>query len=298
MMITGAENSRVGKMIPAKKLIEDGKELKAVLAQAKRPIAVSHEEIGSERWTYRTRMLMFSIHRIENGTHSGVQEHDGLMFALSHEKMGISYRSRRKESRVDNVSAVVIPKGVEYELSHKAPLYTARVSARGWDRVTEPVGYSPANIDRHLQSGNAYKFVVPKHVNGEVLAKGGEFVGEHHEKHIVLGPSNQEFSVGNSLSPQDFHVHMKTTEIFVTFSGIEVYYFARGGLETMYVAAGSVLIVPKGVPHFTVMRNEKPSFVVKGSDASIIDDNFRLPDDAVERTGLSQSALSYLLRNE
>ncbi|MDE1851124.1 MAG: hypothetical protein KGH69_00340 [Candidatus Micrarchaeota archaeon] len=283
-------------MTPSKRLISSASELRDITAQARRPLMASERDMDSTRWNYRSGGLLFSMHRADHGTHSAMQLHDGLMYALSEEGMRVSYGRNGSSSAMEDAGAVVIPKGVEYEIDHSAPLYTAKVSARGWDGIRKPVGYSPANIGKHLQDGKAYKFVVPMHVNGEVLANGGEFVEKHHDKHIVLGPSNQEFSAGNSLSPQNFHVHMKTIEIFVTFSGLDVYYFAGGNLEKMSVPQGSVLIIPEGIPHFTVMKDERPNFVIKGSSEPIINDNFSLSHDAMERAGFSDEPLGELLR--
>lgn len=57
-----------------------------------------------------------------------------------------------------------------------------------------------------------------------------------------------QFSIANSESKQDFHVHKKIFEIYVSYSKIEISYIMNNREETMQVSKG-VLIVPPGVVH-------------------------------------------------
>lgn len=298
------------RVIPPKTAIEDLSELRSILFQTARVDVYTKPESHDLIWTSsKTNDHPSWWFRVEADAQrqipAHIHRHDGPLFVFSEGTLSITYDKRGRRGTIENASAAVIPTGTSYEIKHSRPLYAALVSTDEHDGITHPVAFTRANIDRHLQEkvdggkGVAYKFVVPKHMNGETRARGGEFVEEHHARHLIVGPSNQEFSAGNRLSPQDFHVHKRTTEIFVSFGGMQLYYIAEGAFHQQRVGPGSVVIVPEGVAHYTGLRTDKPTFVIKGSKFPIVKDNFVLPNGVMQRVGIpSATSLAGLMADE
>lgn len=57
-----------------------------------------------------------------------------------------------------------------------------------------------------------------------------------------------QFSIANQESKQDFHVHKKVFEIYVSYTKMEISYIMNTREETIEISKG-VLIVPPGVVH-------------------------------------------------
>jgi hypothetical protein len=71
-----------------------------------------------------------------------------------------------------------------------------------------------------------------------------------------------QFSVANSRSRQDYHIHGSVFEIYVSYSKMEIRYIKDGREHTQEVPSG-VLIVPPGVMHQITLHGL--SFVFQAS---------------------------------
>jgi hypothetical protein len=69
------------------------------------------------------------------------------------------------------------------------------------------------------------------------------------DKKILSNPDDTfQLSIANNKSKQEFHLHQKVFEIFVSNSKIKIFFVRNNKEETMEVANG-VLIVPPGIMH-------------------------------------------------
>jgi mannose-6-phosphate isomerase-like protein (cupin superfamily) len=209
-------------------------------------------------------------------------QNNGLLFAFSRYPFTITYRPDGGEERsMDNVNAVTLPKNFRYRIHAFSELHLNSVNpnvANAEEAITLPVGYTIGHINKHLRDGRmVVKIAVPAHMYGEKIARGGEIIGEKEEKHIILGPSNQEFSIGGSQSPQDLHVHMELVETYTSYGGMLLYYMHHKKLEAIEVKAGQTLVVPPKVIHKAEIYDTEPTFVTMSGKGSIKEDKFVIP---------------------
>lgn len=69
------------------------------------------------------------------------------------------------------------------------------------------------------------------------------------DKKLLSNPDDTfQFSIANRQSKQDFHVHKKIFEIYVSYSKMEISYIRNKKEEIMQVSKG-ILIVSPGVVH-------------------------------------------------
>jgi mannose-6-phosphate isomerase-like protein (cupin superfamily) len=222
-------------------------------------------------------------------THTGkrvegiTDQTSGLVFAFSRYPFTVTYRTESGEERImEEVNAVTLPKGIEYSIRNCSELNLNSTSNRAGgvtgETISLPVGYTIGHINRHLAEGRmVVKMAVPAHMFGEAVAHGGEVVEENNEKHIIIGPQNQEFSAAGSKSPQDFHVHMGLVETYTSYGGMLLYYVYRGKLEAMEVRPGETLVVPPNVIHIAEIYDTEPTFVTMSGMRSIREDKFVIP---------------------
>lgn len=87
--------------------------------------------------------------------------------------------------------------------------------------------------------------------------------GKVIDKKLLLNPKDTfQFSIADERSKQDFHMHKKTFEIFVSYSKMEVVYSVEGEKKTAQVSKG-ILIMPPNLPHR--VRLYGPSFVFQAT---------------------------------
>ena len=164
-----------------------------------------------------------------------------------------------------------------YSIECKGIVYVGRIARRAAEDCTlcAPVGFTAYNIGYQLPKYGYNKLVVPMNINGEINATGGERLDLQEPKYLILGPKNQEFSVGNSMSPQDFHIHRSLVESYTTFSGMTLHYAINGAVESLRMEKGDTVVIPSGIFHYAQMHGKEPTFVIKASSESI-DDKFAI----------------------
>lgn len=250
-------------------------DVKGVLMQSRRPLVVPNPgRSGSEAYV-RDKFIFNAVDTPCFGALTGYGSDKGMHFIFSQNPLSISYAPDTKSKRVQmaGINAVAIPGHVAYQLDYTGTIYVGKIAqdAALESDLYAPVGFTMSNIIRQLQKFGSNKLVVPRNINGEINATGGERVDEQERKYLVLGPDNQEFSVGNSMSPQDFHVHATLVESYTTFSGMNVYYAMNGAIESINAAKGDTVIIPSGVPHYAQMLGTEPTFVMMASSKPIFD---------------------------
>ncbi len=206
-----------------------------------------------------------------------------LLFAFSNAEFDISYKDEAGGSTTAKVHAAVIPGKTEYRIHANGNLHLfSAVYGLASGKIGRTIGYTKDYIQRHLEPGKSNKLVVPRHVYGEELAFGGERIDSGQTKYVVLGAANQEFSAGNSGSPQNTHVHLNLVETYTTFSGMTMWYMAGGKVERMEVDSGETVVVPNRVAHKVKMHGIEPTFVTMAGKGEIFDDKFVMPVDFEE----------------
>lgn len=258
--------------------------LESVLTQAKRPDVIRKPHDVPEVFHEGDNFSM----RIFNGSSSGLVSGSAAQefaFAFSPGPFTLEYGSRlgNAEGTMPEVHAVVIPSGTEYRIAHGDVLYLGTIFTHSEENssLPGPVGYTMHNIAEHLSFGRPKKMMVPESRNDEILVKeAGVRIHDQEGKHILIGPRNQEFSAGNSKSPQDFHVHKRLEETYTTFSGMTLHYMAQGRYETIELDRGDTAVVHNGIPHYAVMSGEEPTFVMMASQHPIAKDKYIIPKRA------------------
>lgn len=80
-----------------------------------------------------------------------------------------------------------------------------------------------------------------------------------------------QFSIANSRSKQEFHVHKNVYEIFASYSTIEITYIDKNEKKTLKVSNGA-LIVPPGVVHKIKLEGITFVFQASGHGSKIHND--------------------------
>ncbi len=78
------------------------------------------------------------------------------------------------------------------------------------------------------------------------FARDGDSIADR--RLLAFAEDSFQFSIANEQSRQDFHLHEKVAEIFVSNFPLELTYRKSGREETLNVSSG-VLIVPPGIAH-------------------------------------------------
>ncbi|MDE1859323.1 MAG: hypothetical protein KGH67_02240, partial [Candidatus Micrarchaeota archaeon] len=204
----------------------------------------------------------------------------GLLFAFSNEPFDLTYGSDNGEKgEMQGITAAIIPAGITYKITHNGSLHIAssNLGMQSESPISKPVGYTMSYIKTHLNSAKANKLAIPLLMNGEVVTTGAERV-DGNEKHVVIGPKNQELSAANSMSPQDYHVHMRLTETYTTFSGMTLEYTIGKTKQRIEVGVGETIIVPAVVVHKVELHGIEPTFVTMSSRTGIREDKFIIPE--------------------
>lgn len=249
-------------------------EVRQALMQSKRPTLLKSPEINSMTSCSNGKMRLFVMNSQETKRISGTGQDKGMRFVFSQTPFSISYSNgRKKDAVMKEINAVAIPGHAAYSIECSGVVYVGSISqevAAECD-ISAPVGFTSSNIDRQLPKHGHNKLVVPKNINGEINATGGERLDMQEPKYLILGPINQEFSVGNSISPQDFHIHKILVESYTTFSGMTLHYAINGAMDTLKMEKGDTVIIPSGIFHYAQMHGKEPTFVMKAGEESIFD---------------------------
>ena len=214
----------------------------------------------------------------------------GLYFIFGSEEFSLSYKMDGKSYSM-KVSAAVLPGGSECLIEHQNTVYISGIS-EGSSKDTKmrvPVGFTYESITNNLRHGKPNKLVVPDNMNNEMLLEEGSVAGGKGN-YIFLGPENQEFSAGNSKSPQDFHMHKYAVEAFVTFGGMTLIYAGEAGqLKETKAMPGDITIVPAGVAHYSIMYGDAPTYVMKASPKPIKTDKHLVNASEYAISGLNDN---------
>lgn len=257
-------------------------EFRDLILQQKRPEVIPPQTIASGAFTYESEKCRIAVYADAPGSLKGKLNAPALIFVFSGREMDVSYDIGGKEVPINNIGAAVIPGETAYEIRHSGLLFIATVpSKEGSPWLQKPVGFTHRNIMRNLRQG-CNKIVAPRNMYDDAHPRGGEVIDLEDHKYLIIGAPNQEFSAGNSRSPQDFHAHTTSEEIFVTFSGMRMKYITDGEENAVTAKPGSMLIVPTMVPHMSQMFSEKPTFVIKGGSKPIVDDKILIPPSTLK----------------
>ena len=254
--------------------------LEAAVRNDSRPYIISGRQ-DSSVYHYPA---MLEIRRDARQEISGMTNGTGnLLFAFSNAEFDISYKDEAGSSTTAKVHAAVIPGQTKYRIHANGTLHLfSAVYGLTSGKIGRTIGYTKEYIQNHLEPGKANKLVVPRHIYGEELAYGGERMDSVQTKYVALGTANQEFSAGNSNSPQNTHVHLNLVETYTTFSGMTMWYMTRGRVERIEVDSGETVVVPKGVAHKARMHGIEPTFVTMAGNKDIFGDKFVMPIDFEE----------------
>ena len=249
------------------------------------------------------RVNEFWIAKIPGGGKSRIREgktNSGIYFVFSPEEFNLSYKLDGKSYSM-KVSAAGLPGGAECSIDHTSAVYVSGISEGSAKevKIRAPVGFTHENITNNLKHGKPNKLVVPSKMNNEVLLEEGSVAGGTGN-YLFIGPENQEFSAGNSSSPQDFHLHKYTMEAFVTFSGMTLVYAGENGqLNETRAKPGDIIIVPSGVAHYSIMSGLEPTYVMKASSNPIKTDKYIVNASEYAISGVeddTRDALNGILR--
>ncbi len=164
------------------------------------------------------------------------------------------------------VNGLIIPQKTTCNIRAEGDLYTFYGALENRSFAPNPIGFRSESIKEYITKYGTSKIMVPLRMNMEHIVLGGIFgEGSSREKEIVLGPHKYDFSAGNSISPQSMHAHDNLYEIFITFSGMRLFYPDNGRIDFIVAKKGEGVIVPPGLAHLTVMDGEEPTFVLKAS---------------------------------
>ena len=251
-------------------------ELRLALMQSKRPTLIRSPDPDSVSMVSYSngKMRLLIMNSIESKTINGNKSEKGMHFIFSDSPFNISYSNERtKKARMEGINAVAIPGQTFYSIEFKGTVYVGRISKEAAKdcAISAPVGFTAYNIGYQLPKHGYNKLVVPRNINGEINAVGGERLDRQEPKYLILGPDNQEFSVGNSMSPQDFHIHSVLVESYTTFSGMTLHYAVNGEMDSIKMGRGDTVVIPRGVFHYAEMHGTEPTFVMKASAESITD---------------------------
>ncbi len=251
------------------------------------------------------RINEFWINKISGSGKNRIREGkrgSGLYFIFGSEEFSLSYKTDGKSYSM-NVSAAVLPGGSECLIEHLNTVYISGIS-EGASKDTKmrlPVGFTYWGITNNLMPGKPNKLVVPENMSNEMLLEEGSVAGGKGN-YIFLGPENQEFSAGNSTSPQDFHMHKHAVEAFVTFGGMKMIYAAEDGqLKETKAIPGDIIIVPAGVAHYSIMYGNEPTYVMKASPKPIKTDKYIIDASTYAISGIGDNvcdALKGILRKQ
>ena len=260
--------------IKSNELSDDG--MRSALMQSKRPTLIRSPDLGSVSMvSYSSgKMRLLIMNSAEPKTIDGNRSEKGMHFIFSESPFSINYSNERtKKASMDEINAVAIPGQTSYSIKFKGTVYVGRIAQESAQdtAISAPVGFTTYNINYQLPKHGYNKLVVPRNINGEINASGGERLDRQEPKYLILGPDNQEFSVGNSISPQDFHVHCVLVESYTTFSGMTLHYAINGVMDSIKMGRGDTVVIPSGIFHYAEMHGTEPTFVMKASAESIAD---------------------------
>lgn len=168
------------------------------------------------------------------------------------------------------INGVIVPEKTSCQINNvgEQHLFTVYGALEIGSFAQYPIGFNLKAVEEYISKYGTSKIMVPNRPYGERIdiVSGGLFgVGADGKKEIVLGPHTYDFSAGNHLSPQSMHVHDRLHEIFVTFSGMRLFYPYNGKVDFLVAERGEVVIVPPGLAHLTIMDGKEPTFVFKAS---------------------------------
>ena len=249
-------------------------EIRSALMQSRRPMLIKCPSAESTKACYSGKMRLLIINSEETKTVSGNWSDKGMQFVFSETPFSISYSNGNVErAKMEKINAVAIPGHTAYSIVCNGIVYAGRIAQEVAEEcgISAPVGFTSHNIDHQLPKHGYNKLVVPMNINGEINAAGGERLDLQEPKYLILGPKNQEFSVGNSMSPQDFHIHRALVESYTTFSGMTLHYALNGAMESLKMEKGDTVVIPSGIFHYAEMHGKEPTFVMKASAESIAD---------------------------
>jgi mannose-6-phosphate isomerase-like protein (cupin superfamily) len=216
------------------------------------------------------------------------------MIAFSQQSIDVVIKQHDSGENVsfNGINGVIVPQKTSCQINNvgEQPLFTVYGALDG-SFVRNPIGFNLNAVKEYINKYGTSKIMVPNRPYGERIGvvNGGLFgEGADGKKEIVLGPHTYDFSAGNHLSPQSMHVHCQLHEIFVTFSGMRLFYPYKGEIFFLEAMKGEAVIVPPGLAHLTIMDGEEPTFVFKASlNGSVANDKrVLLSDEHVK--GLSE----------
>ncbi len=216
------------------------------------------------------------------------------MIAFSQQPIDVVIKQHDSGEKVsfNGIHGVIVPQRTSCQINvGEQPLFTVYGALEIGSFAQYPIGFNLKAVEEYISKYGTSKIMVPNRPYGERIGivSGGLFgVGADGKKEIVLGPHTYDFSAGNYLSPQSMHVHDRLHEIFVTFSGMRLFYPYNGKVDFLVAEKGEAVIVPPGLAHLTIMDGEEPTFVFKASlNGSVANDKrVLLSDEHVK--GLSE----------
>ncbi len=250
--------------------------IRSALMQSKRPTLIRNPDPDSVSMVSYSngKMRLLIMNSADPKSVNVNRSEKGMHFIFSESPFSISYSNEKTtKARMEGINAVAIPGQTSYSVDFKGTVYFGRIAQESAQAcsLSAPVSFTAYNINHQLPKHGYNKLVVPRNINGEINASGGERLDKQEPKYLILGPDNQEFSVGNSMSPQDFHIHSILVESYTTFSGMTLHYAINGGMDSIKMGKGDTVVIPSGVFHYAEMHGTEPTFVMKASSESIAD---------------------------
>ncbi len=254
----------------------------------------------------------FMVTRVGAGHFWATLGENDFLIAFSQADMDVHTNVEREKRQVltafKNVHGVILPPSSSCDIASNDGLYVFYGSTRKGVNESvsfvDPGVYSPEEnragklgsirgavvfknevLHDHIRRYGNAKIMVPNHWNGWIKVEEGSLGNDSKgRKEITIGPADYDFSAGNALSPQDFHVHDNLHEIFVTLSGMWLFYQDRDSLKRVHAEKGDTVIVPPGVPHISFMEGKEPTYVFKASlrDGIALDKKVLLGTSEVE----------------
>lgn len=230
----------------------------------------------------------------------------GLMLVLSDEHFSITYRdgSGPNGAVTREGSAAALPRSLPFTLDYTSPVYLTWMdhSVALSPGLFTPIVFSKDEIAVHLDAELSH-VLVRSSIPGRHASDGWKLSGAEQSgrSFTVVGTSNQEFHVENSLSldGKRFHYRTEATTTYITFGGMTLLHGTLNGSEIeppslVTLDPGDVAIVPNGVPHLSKTHGEAPTYVSLSSAKPIKDDVVAVPAGDIETAMLDSHRSRHL----